>query len=224
MRRVRVAPAAAAGVFAVLMFYTRLNHLLLTAFLLALLLPARTPARWRELASAVQRVRLQPIAIYASVVAAGVMLFALRTWWYTGHFSIVYGTAFGPQQTGLTLGTIGSPAVWSRIGEAFAAQLTMREPPAIDVRSTLVVVGAVVSALALLQVPHFERLPAPLALITVGTLAGSLFAHTHDYPGRMSVHVVPFAVAVSTCAAARLFVASRRRRPDLAPAAFVRAS
>jgi hypothetical protein len=41
-------------------------------------------------------------------------------------------------------------------------------------------------------------------LLTVGALAGSFFAHTHEYPGRMSVHVVPFAVAMSVCAAARL--------------------
>jgi hypothetical protein len=216
-RRGRLRTALAAAVFAVLMFFTRLNHLLLTGFLLAWLLPIRTAARWRDLAAAVRRVRLKPAAVYAAAVAIGVVLFATHTWWYAGHFSIVYGTAFGPQQTGLTLATIGSPAVWTRIAEAFAAQLSMREPPAADLRATLVAVGAVLSVLAVTQVPYARRLPAPLAIVTVGTIAGSFFAHTHDYPGRMSVHVVPFAVAMSVCAASRIVRAlSARRLPEFA--------
>jgi hypothetical protein len=100
--------------------------------------------------------------------------------------------------------TVFSPSVWTKIGEAFAAQVSMHEPPALDPRAVLLAVGALLSVLALLQVPWANRLPAGLALLTFGTLAGSLIAHTHEYPGRMSVHVVPFAVAMSVCAAARL--------------------
>ena len=44
--------------------------------------------------------------------------------------------------------------------------------------------------------------------------ASSFFAHTHNYPGRMSVHLVPFAVAMTACAAARLFPAETRRRVE----------
>jgi len=219
----RVRSAAAAGAFAVIMFFTRLNHLLLAAFLLAWLLPIRTPARWRALAAAVRRVRVAPAAAYAAVVAAGVALFAAHTWWYAGRFSITYGTSFGPQQTGLGLTTIASPEVWRRIAEALAAQLTMREPPAVDPRAALVVLGAVLSVLAVLQVPGVNRLSAPIAIVTIGTIAGSFFAHTHEYPGRMSVHVVPFAVAASVSAASQLARAfSRRREPalaEMAPAA-----
>jgi hypothetical protein len=65
-----------------------------------------------------------------------------------------------------------------------------------------------------------NRLSAPIALVTIGTIAGSFFAHTHEYPGRMSVHVVPFAVAASVCAASQLARAfSRRREPALAETA-----
>jgi hypothetical protein len=74
------------------------------------------------------------------------------------------------------------------------------------------VAGAVLSVLALAQVPYFRSLPASLALVTVGTIAGSFFAHTHDYPGRMSVHVVPFAVGMSACAASQLLHAWTSRR------------
>jgi len=219
--------ALAAGVCAVLMFYTRLNHLLLAGFFLAWLLPLRTPARWRDVVAAAQRVRVAPAAVYAATLAAGVVLFAAHTWWYAGHFSVVYGTSFGPQQTGLRPATLASGEVWRRIAEAFAAQLSMREPPAVDPRAALVAIGALLSVLALLQVPVARRLPAPLVIATFGTIAGSFVAHTHDYPGRMSVHVVPFAVAVSVCAAWQLARArSRRRDPAFGRAAspLVRAS
>jgi hypothetical protein len=80
----------------------------------------------------------------------------------------------------------------------------MREPPAIDARSALVFVGAVLSLLAVIQVPYVNRLPASLAILTLGAIAGSFFAHTHEYPGRMSVHLVPFAVGMTVCAASCL--------------------
>jgi preprotein translocase subunit Sec61beta len=203
--------AAAAGVFAVLMFYTRLNHLLLAGFLLASLLPTRTPAAVRELLPAIRRTRIGPALAYSAAIVVGVILFAAHTWWYAGHFSIVYGTSFTDQQTGLRVTTIASPDVWMKIGEAFAAQLSMREPAAIDPRSALVIAGALLSVLALLQVRHARRLPASLALLTVGTIAGSFVAHTHEYPGRMAVHVVPFAVGMSACAASQLLHAWKRR-------------
>ena len=204
--------ALAAGACAVVMFFTRLNHLLLAAFFLAWLLPIRTPARWRDLVAAVRRVRVAPAVVYAATVGVGVVLFAAHTWWYAGHFSVVYGTSFGPQQTGLRLTTIASPVVWRKIGEAFAAQLSMREPPSFDPRAALVALGALLSVLALLQVRYVNRISAPLAIVTFGTIAGSFIAHTHEYPGRMSVHVVPFAVAVSVCAASQLVRALSRRR------------
>ena len=196
--------AASAGAFAVLMFFTRLNHLLLAGFLLAALLPQAVPARWNELRRAAGRVHASSVVIYLMFIAIGAALFAAHTWWYAGHFSLTYGTSFAVQRTGLGLATMGSPAVWARIGEALAAQLSMHEPPAIDLRSIGVAAGAVLSVLALMQVPGVSRLPASLAMLTLGTLAGSLFAHTHEYPGRMSIHVVPFAVSLSVCAAARL--------------------
>jgi hypothetical protein len=214
----RPTAALAAGAFAVLMFYTRLNHLLLAAFLPAWLLPVRVRSRWDEIRRRIKRVHVRPAVVYAGTCAAGVMLFALHTWWYAGRFSLLYGTSFAVQQTGLRLSTIGSPAVWAAIAEAVGAQLWIREPPAIDPRAALVVAGAVLSLLAVLQVAAVNRLPASLALVTLGTIAGSFVAHTHEYPGRMSVHLVPFAVGMSVCALSRLFPARRKvRSPGAAP-------
>jgi hypothetical protein len=59
--------------------------------------------------------------------------------------------------------------------------------------------------LALIQVPVARRLPLSIAAVTVGAALGSLFAHTHNYPGRMSIHMVPFAIALSVVAAATAF-------------------
>ena len=66
--RARLRPpeaAAAAGFFAVLMFYTRLNHLLFAVSLLALLLPLSTSTRLSALARGVRQSRSRSAAIYA---------------------------------------------------------------------------------------------------------------------------------------------------------------
>jgi hypothetical protein len=209
----RRAPALAAGLLAVLMIYTRLNHLLLAAFVPACLLRFDTSARMRTLLRAVAAMPRTPVAIYAATVAAGLVLFAAHTWYYAGHFSLLYGTSYGLQRTGLAPATVASPAVWSRIAEALAAQLSMREPPAFDLRALPVMLGAALAVLALLQTPVLTGLPAPLVLLTVGTIAGSLFVHTHEYPGRMTVHVVPLAVATAACTLARA-LASRTRTTE----------
>jgi hypothetical protein len=200
----RASAALIAGAFAVLMFYTRLNHLLFAGSLLVLLVPVRTPARWRSAWQALRRANVKSAAIYALTIAAGIVLFAARTWWYTGRFSVLYGTAFWVQQTGLRVTTIGSPTVWAHVAESLRSLVWMNDPPSPDVRATLVILGVMLSLFALAQVPYVRRLPLSVAVLTMGAVAGSFFAHTHDYPGRMSVHLVPMATAMTACAAARL--------------------
>ena len=60
-------------------------------------------------------------------------------------------------------------------------------------------VGALLAVGALMQIPRLKQLPAPIALVCVAAAVGALFVHTHNYPGRMSVHLVPFAAAMTTC-------------------------
>jgi hypothetical protein len=81
----------------------------------------------------------------------------------------------------------------------------MNEPPSPDPRAALVVAGVLLSVLALLRVPKVNRLPVSLALVTIGACLSSFLAHTHNYPGRMSIHLAPFAVAMTATAGARLF-------------------
>ena len=201
----RAAVAVAAGALAVLMFYTRLNHLLFAVSLLALLVPADVPARWRDVFDALPRINLRAAVLYAATFAGGVVLFATRTWWYTGVFSVLYGTSLKNNDTGLRLGTIASQEVWARISHSLRALVWMNEPPAAELRALIVAAGVVLSILALLQVPRLSRLPFAIAVVTLGACASSLFVHTHNYPGRMSIHLAPFAIAMTANAGARLF-------------------
>jgi len=200
--------AFAAGALAVLMFYARLNHLVFGAFLVILLLPLTVPSTWRQAAKALRGgIDLRPPAAYLATFAAGVALFALRTWWYTGVFSVFYGTSLKNNDIGLRPSTIASPAVWSRVAHSLKALVWMNEPPHPDIRAIAVVVGAGLALLAVLQVPRVARLPLALALVIVGSAVSSLLAHTHNYPGRMSIHLVPFAIAMTVVAVASMFSA-----------------
>jgi len=187
-RHVVARDAVLAGVFAVLMFYTRLNHLLFAIFLIALM----------------PRVSARAALFYLGTFATGVALFAARTWWYTGHFSILYGTSLKVNDTGLRLTTIASPEVWGKIWHSLRALVWMNEPPSFDPRAVLVAAGVVLSAGALLWAPRLSRLSVSIAVVTLGACVSSLLAHTHNYPGRMSIHLAPFAIAMTATACARL--------------------
>src|SRR5262249_5534205 len=122
--------------------------------------------------------------------------------------------------TGLRLATLASADVWRRIAHSLRALMWMNEPPHPDLRAIVVAVGLVVAVLALLQVPVLKRLPFSIAVVTAGASVGSLIAHSHNYPGRMSIHLVPFAVAIAAVAAAM----AARWRPSVEPAETTRVS
>jgi hypothetical protein len=203
-RFVQPAHAVVAGVFAALMFYTRLNHLLFAVFLLALTIPVLASATWRTAIRDIASIDMRAAVLYLATFAGGVALFALRTWWYTGVFSVLYGTSLKNNDTGLRLTTIFDASVWSRVWHGLRALAWMNEPPSPDVRAVLVASGLVLSVAALLQVPKINRLPLSIAIVCVGACVSTLFAHTHNYPGRMSIHLVPFAVAMTATAGAKL--------------------
>jgi hypothetical protein len=191
------------------MFYTRLNHLMFAMGLLALLLRARTPAAWAGLVRGLTLVRLRSLTAYTLVFGAGLALFATRTWWYTGVFSLFYGTSLKNNDTGLRLTTLGSPGVWRSVAHSLSSLIWMNEPPRPDVRAAWVALGAVLALAALFQVSRLKQLPASLALVCAAAGVSALFVHTHNYPGRMSVHLVPFAAALTTCASVTLTRGSR---------------
>jgi hypothetical protein len=215
-RRSRLTWSAAAGASAVLMFYTRLNHLLFAAFLPALLLPLEVPAVAAQALRALARVRRSALAVYVAVFGAGVVALMTRTWWYTGQFSLFYGTSLNYNDTGLRSLHVLNPQVWSKVLHSLASFVFMNEPPRPDVRATFVIAGVVVAIAALCQVPRLRQVPAAVVITVVGASAASFVVHGHPYPGRFSIHLVPLAVALSTIALAgvipaRSFVAPAER-------------
>ena len=53
--------------------------------------------------------------------------------------------------------------------------------------------------------PGQFNMPASIAVVTVGAALSSFVAHTHAYPGRMSIHLVPLAVAMTVVAVRGVF-------------------
>jgi hypothetical protein len=79
-------------VLAVLCFYTRLNHLPWLFTLIALLVPLDVDAGalWRPRAW-LARVPIRSAAVIVASLLVGLGLFAWRTWYYTGVFSVFHG-------------------------------------------------------------------------------------------------------------------------------------
>jgi hypothetical protein len=88
----------------------------------------------------------------------------------------------------------------------------MNEPPRPDPRALLVAAGVAAAVAALCQVPRLREIPAAVVLVIVGSTLSSFLAHTHGYPGRMSIHLIPFAVSAAVLAALRI------ARPHTGPA------
>lgn len=195
----RTRSAVAGALCAVLMFYTRLNQLTFAPALVVMLLPTSAPIRASGLVRGLRRVPARFVALHAALLGGAVALFAARTWWYTGHFSVLYGTSLknndiGPRQIAHSLSTL----IWAN------------EPGGVDVRTTLVAAGVFAAVAAACQVPRLREMPALLVLAVLAATISAFFVHTHNYPGRMSIHLMPFAVSAAVCAGAS--VGSRRAR------------
>lgn len=196
-RRGSIGWALGAGALATLMFYTRLNHLLFAAFLPVFLLSCWTPAAWARVRAALARVRVTAALAFSATFAIGVSLFAMRTWYYTGVFSLFHGTSLKHNDTGLRPWTLLDAEVWSRIAHSLQATLFMNEPPRPDPRAVMVVAGAVVALLALAQTRLARRVPVIALVAAVGGTLGAFLAHAHGYPGRFTIHLIPFACALT---------------------------
>jgi len=176
--------------------------LLFLAFIPALLLPLRAPAAWRHAIAAIRRVRFSAVAVYGVAGGIGVLALMLRTWLYTGQFSLLYGTSMKYNDTGLRSLDVFNPQVWAKVAHSLANFVFMNEPPRPELRAVFVMGGVAVALAALAQIRWLRRVSASVVLVTLGAGAGSFVAHGHSYPGRFSIHLVPLAVALATMALA----------------------
>jgi hypothetical protein len=168
-----------------------------------MLLPLRAPAIPVAIARAFARVRLSSLAIYAAVFSGGVVLFMLRTWYYTGAFSLFYGTSLRHNDTGLRPWTVFDAEAWAKVAHSLASFAWLNEPPRFDPRALVMIAGVLVAVAAVLQVPVARRVPGSLVLVAAGASLGAFFAHAHGYPGRFSIHAVPLASALAICGVKR---------------------
>src|SRR4030095_16401935 len=132
------------------------------------------------------------------------LAFMTRTWYFNGRFALFYGTALPQNDTGLRPWHFLDSQVWSKVGHSLSGLVFMNEPPHPDQRSLILVTGAAIALLALLQFPIARRIPAGLLLVTIGGVVGAFVAHSHAYPGRFTVHLVPLASALTAIAARQI--------------------
>lgn len=194
----------AAAAMAALMFYARLNHLLWAPLLVAMLVPLTTGSDVRSMRRAFMLLPWRRAALYWLCFAVAVLAFMLRTKYFTGVFSLFHGTSLRFNDTGLRPWTLFDADVWIKIGHSLTTLIFMNDPPHPDIRAIIVAAGVAIVLLSLLQVPILRQMPAALLLVTCGGMLGAFLAHAHGYPGRFTVHLIPFTSAVTAIAASTI--------------------
>jgi hypothetical protein len=200
--------AVAAGVCATLGTFTRLNNLPMALAITVFAWPVVEPARmlWRPRAL-LARASTRTVTIVVATLVAGMLLFALRTWYYTGVVSVFLGTALDPERAG-TARRVWRPGMSA--GEGIAATvdsvmmvLTTVDPPRIHAGAIPILAAAAITLLAVCGVGIARQLPLGAALFFLSTLAGALVARGVAYSGRFSIPVIGAATTVFVCALSR---------------------
>jgi len=212
-RRLGWAPAIAAGVLATLAFYTRLNNGIMACGVAAFALAPRIAVRdllrpaiwWRAIA-------WRTVIAIEGAIALGLLFFAWRTYHYTGHFSVFYGT----QRYIVAIWQPNTPLATTleRLVHSVTKVLTVNDPPRFDVYALPVMLGAAAAVASAFGVPRLRELPAAAVLFFFASIAGAFVAYGWVYPGRFSMHILPIACALAACAASRL---SKRSAPAAQP-------
>jgi hypothetical protein len=204
----------AAGLCATLAFYTRLNNLPMAAGVAAFALPPGVPVRSAlRVAEWLRRVSWRTALSVAGALAIAALLFAWRTWYYTGIFSLFHGT----QRQFLALWPEGAApgAVLSAMADSVLMVVTVNDPPRWDPYALPVLGGAAAAILAAVGLPRVRELPLSLVLFLFASIAGALVARGSAYPGRFSIHVIPVTCAVLASAIA-VVAAPRQSRAVVA--------
>lgn len=197
---VPLAAAIGAGVLASIGFFTRLNNLpmaiAVSAFALALAVPSGelfAPRRWWR------QISWKAVWGLGGVIATALLLFAWRTWHYTGVFSVLHGTTWGNHalwQSDRPLASLA--AMWSSL----MMVLTFNDPPRFAWYAIPLLFGAVSAVAALARIKGFREVPLALALFFVVACSGALAARGVAYAGRFSVHLLGAGCALTICAIA----------------------
>ena len=196
---------AMAGLLASLAFLTRMNNLPMALAVAVFAWPMRMPvaSAWAPRTlwlSASPRV----VAGVLLSLAVALHLFTLRTWFYTGVYSMLHGTS-----TSVNTMWKDGESLWQSLASSVLMVLTMSDPARFDLRAVPMLAGFAAALLGLARVRPFSQLPLPLVAWCVAGISSALVVRGGAYPGRFSVHMIPVTVALFACAVA---LVCRRRR------------
>lgn len=197
MRNRRGIDVVVAGVLVIIAFYTRLNNLPMAAAVAAFALPVTVPAgdlwrprRWWPL------VRWRVVIGIGGALGLGAVLFAWRTWYYTGVFGVFHGTQrefLAVWKPGMTV-IEAVPAMLSSL----MMVLTASDPPQFAWHALPLLAGAVIAVAAVCAVPGFRDAPLPVVLLFLAGCTGAFVTRGWAYEGRFSIHL--FGAAAALCA------------------------
>ena len=193
----------AAGILAVLGTWTRENNLPMALAVAIFAWPLAVPAivMWQPRQWFANVWRPPLLAIPLSLVI-GMSLFALRTWYYTGHFTSGLETRINRSavwQPGMSW-----PDGFSSMFSSVMMIATTTDPPRFHNGALPILAGLGVSVIVLLGAPFARRLSFVLAVWTISGFAAALVVRSDAYSGRFAIHVVGSTVAILTCAIAAL--------------------
>ena len=197
MRDRRAMDMVIAGFLVTVAFYTRLNNLPMAAAVAAFALPVTVPAgdlwrprRWWPL------VRWRVVIGIGGALGLGAVLFAWRTWYYTGVFGVFHGTQrefLAVWKPGMTV-IEAVPAMLSSL----MMVLTASDPPQFAWHALPLLAGAVIAVAAVCAVPGFRDAPLPVVLLFLAGCTGAFVTRGWAYEGRFSIHL--FGAAAALCA------------------------
>ncbi len=128
------------------------------------------------------------------MIALALLLFAARTYYYTGVFSVLHGTTWRNHalwQSGQPLPQIAA-AMWSSL----MMVLTFNDPPRFAWYAVPLLFGALVAVAAMLRIRMFRDVPLALAAFFLVACSGALAARGVAYAGRFSMHLLGAGVAL----------------------------
>jgi hypothetical protein len=202
--------AVVAGVLVTLGFYTRLNNLpmalAVAAFALPLDLPVRAalwPSQWWS------HIRWRIAVGIVVSLSIGLLLFAWRTWYYNGVFSVFYGT----QRDFLAVWKPDMPLLdgLAAMLSSLLMVLTASDPPQLAWHALPLLIGAVVASGALLGAPVLRDAPLPCTLFFLAGCSGALVTRGWGHEGRFSIHLFGAASALAVWATHRATIGVGKR-------------
>jgi hypothetical protein len=187
--------AIVAGGLVTLGFYTRLNNLPMAIAVAAFALPLSTAAgdwwrvpRWWPL------VQWRVVIAIAVALMIGGILLSWRTWYYTGIFSLFYGTQrdfLAVWKTDMTF----SDALPAMISSVMMV-LTGQDPPRLAMHAAPLVAAGVIAVAAVLGLRGFRDAPLPVVAMYLAGVSSALITRGWGYEGRFSIHLYGSAAAL----------------------------